>query len=574
MTEETRQKRLQEMEDLAAAMGVEGLSVKQRVDEWRYQIGLLNWSCEDGDCCFDDTLRSALQKAKDLDLSLRTAIGRKKGHTQTVYSLLMDMTGKCNHYPDLKERREELCDSANDVGIRVDGRPSKENVQPPEMYCEHASKAKDIWHQSADGHWQPVRQNTAKDLLNEAGLSPKRGDDGTLSEIEQHMLNVTKECGIDAAMPLAGYPTGLHEVNGQRILVNRSFKLPEPKRGDCCNIMALLDGLFGHDDDQYCCLLLHLKESYRALRAGLKSGSVAVFVCGDIDSGKSLLTECVIAPMLGGRWGSAYKYLSGETKFNDELIHSEVWTIDDGPPFADYTMRRKFGALVKNAVAAGGVACEGKGKGQFTVPLYRRLFVMLNSTDLEVMPTLDDSMRDKFMLLKACPYTPPEGCAPLPTTLERPAYAALLASEIPAFVYEILNADLSFFAERRFGVKAYKHPELMRSLSEASGVEERAIVIQKALFGSGEFTKLDAVELKASAIYEHMLESRLAARVRELFRNHRALASALGELRASVDYGKLFKTRILHGHNLWTVSNDPELVKPVRTKEDEDSEVR
>ncbi|MCL5096350.1 MAG: hypothetical protein M1608_02195 [Candidatus Omnitrophica bacterium] len=160
----------------------------------------------------------------------------------------------------------------------------------------------------------------------------------------------------------------------------------------------LLNGLFAQrrrkqwDFTQVDHLAAMLKLSWLALQRGDQSGAPASFMCGPGDAGKTLFIDDVVVPLFGGRRGSAYNYITGLTSFNDELISSEVWVVDDGPPVGDYTVRRRLASLLKQAVASRNVACHAKGKAQLTVPLYRRLFVALNPEEIENLPPLDDSM--------------------------------------------------------------------------------------------------------------------------------------------------------------------------------------
>ncbi len=110
-----------------------------------------------------------------------------------------------------------------------------------------------------------------------------------------------------------------------------------------------------------------------ALRDGRLSGSTAAFIVGPVGCGKSVLLDHIITPLLGGRKGNAYGYLSGKTNFNDELIGCEVRAIDDGNPFGTLEARKPVCNAIKEGVASGSMWCHPKGVAGFTVPAYRRL---------------------------------------------------------------------------------------------------------------------------------------------------------------------------------------------------------
>lgn len=116
-------------------------------------------------------------------------------------------------------------------------------IELPDLRYDRKSHC--YWLKAADGVWQKIPKETARELLGRAGS-------------------------------LAGYPVGVHEVKGLKILVPHSFRLIEPKEPEesnvCKNISGLIFGLFG---EQATYLLAHLKNSYEALRDGRKTGSAA-----------------------------------------------------------------------------------------------------------------------------------------------------------------------------------------------------------------------------------------------------------------------------------------------------------
>jgi len=178
---------------------------------------------------------------------------------------------------------------------------------------------------------------------------------------------------------------GIHHVNGRRILAPRSFTLIEPKEpkspSDYRHVLAITNGLL-KDEAPY--LKAHQKLSYMALRDGRRSGN-------------------------------AYGFLSGSTNFNDELIACGVHAIDDANPFDTLEARKRFGNAIKEAVASGSMWCHPKGLPGFTVPAYRRLFILANPDDIELMPEISESLMDKIMILQAHKFDMPKDCLPLPS---------------------------------------------------------------------------------------------------------------------------------------------------------------
>lgn len=435
-------------------------------------------------------------------------------------------------------------------------RPSLELGEPPFWYD---GKHHYFWRREKDGvRYVSVTSDRACSLLKRGGLT---------YEAAQALLNgIVTGHVVDIGLSLAGYRAGVHYVNGRRILVPRSFSLIEPRElkspQDFRHIMALVNGLVGEEASY---LLAHLKLDYLALRAGRLSGSTAVFIVGPTDCGKTALLDLVIAPLLGGRKANAYGYLSGKTNFNDELIGCEVHAIDDGNPFDTLEARKRFGNAIKEAVASGSMWCHPKGVAGFTVPAYRRLFILANPDDMELMPELSESLMDKIMILQARNFQMPQGCLALPPWSDvnaRENFAATVRSELPYFIHYLLNWQIpADVTERRFGLVAYKNEEIMGQLKELSNLHEAASVIRTGLFGGGVLK--DTVEVETHELYERLVTSDLVKdRARVLFRNVRALGTTLGRLRRDETYGAFFSYRKSNGESLWKVERQTGIALP------------
>jgi hypothetical protein len=446
--------------------------------------------------------------------------------------------------------REEGNDEA-DQAARKEQKSGSNRADPPFQYD---GKRHCFWAREKDRlRYVSVTSDRAYSILKGTGLK---------ADAVQGILNrVVTSYVVDVGLPLAGYPVGIHNVNGRRILVPRSFTLIEPKEpkspADYRHHLAIINGLL---KDEAAYILVDLKVSYIALRDGRRSGSLAVFIVGPTDCGKTVLLDETIVPVLGGRKGNAYGFLSGRTDFNDELIACEVHAIDDGNPFDTPEARKRFGNAIKEAVASGSMWCHPKGLPGFTVPAYRRLFILANPDDIELMPEISESLMDKIMILEAHKFEMPKDCLPLPSwndTDARERFVATLRSELPYFIHYLLNwripPDLT---DRRFGLVAYKNQRIMDQLKEVSPLHEAASVIQKGVFGSGCYA--ESVEMEAKDVYERLVESEeVKDRAQKLFRNGRALGNMLGRLRRDDTYGKYFSNRDSNGKSLWTITRQP-----------------
>lgn len=575
--------------DLSSVMppNIKGEMFKQEIDETRFCR--LHRQKGHSECNPWDELQKLLKRMVELDLGRDEMVPGLKGTPMTwayylyskLYHLKCDSDEYRSYEPDLgstEQRAATLLKMMNDAGVPKKGvakmvteLPVFHYVAQNRLYCVQAS----------DGQWHLEGKEDAIDRLGSAGISAysKGGD---LSDADRELLRVRNENVVDLMMPLAGYAAGRYEINGYRILVPSSFKLIEPDTtadGGCAHVRALLNGLLNtvptdadgnkikgakEDQTQLNHFLAHLQNSYRDLAAGHKSGSMAVFLVGPKDCGKSLLLNLVVVPLLGDRFADVYLYISGQTSFNDELIRKEVWILDDAPPPSDPAARRRQAGVVKQAVAAGHVAGHGKGLAQVSVALYRRLFVALNEDELENLPMFSEALSDKFMLLKCKSFKMPEDCLPLPVREKQDEFKAQVRSELPAFLGWLMDQDFSKYADRRFGVKPIKDAELMAKNAEASGLDVKYALICKELFT---VMDRDAVEIKASALYLKLMSSKSNAEAaRAVFRNPQSLGLALRELKESATWGPLVSVRLLDGIQRWTIKQEPAVLKEINDR--------
>lgn len=462
---------------------------------------------------------------------------------------------------DVLGAAEYICWRVQERGVLETGVDTTSRAVVPTMYYVRPTGKYAV--AATGGDWQQETEGNVIDRLIRSGVSAVPPGTGMLSEAEEALMNIRDNAPVDVMLALAGYPRGRHEVNGLTILVPKTFHWVQSAYGEeraCKHVIGLINGLFAElcgkqwDYTEVEYVLAYLKESRQALQTGNLSGAQATFMCGPSDAGKSVFIDNVVVPLLGGRQGSAYNYITGASSFNDELISSEVWVMDDGPPVGDYAARRRLASLLKQAVASRNVPCHGKGKAQITVPLYRRLFVALNPEDVENLPPLNESMGDKYMLLKTSRCVMPSDCMALPILADRPKFAAQLRSELPHFAGLLDHLEIKQeLRDRRFGVKCFKHPELVAAAQEVSDLDTKYGVLCEILFHGRE---AEAVELPASEIYMRLMRSVDKEMASQLFRNPRSLAMCLTELRASPKFQHLIRSRILHGTLLWTVTQN------------------
>ena len=155
-------------------------------------------------------------------------------------------------------------------------------------------KTEKYWQQDVVGIWQGAVHGQAMRLCAAAGLSRRPPKGGGLSAAEAHLVQISQEAAIDYAGPLAGYPAGVYNFSGHKILVTRGFKLIEPEEGEWETLKAIVNGMFGPEQKHY--LYATLKYGYEAYR-GMSSQPVPMItLCGPASGDNS--QECA--------WKSAF----------------------------------------------------------------------------------------------------------------------------------------------------------------------------------------------------------------------------------------------------------------------------
>jgi len=307
--------------------------------------------------------------------------------------------------------------------------------------------------------------------------------------MEETLLSIQENNNIRYAGPLAGYPEGVHVIQGKRILVNSGPNLVNPQAGK----WPLLGGIFANmleTDEQlqhfYGWLkfgLEHLRERINnpAGVTGLFPGQ-ALGLIGPKGAAKSL-TQTIITALLGGRCARPFQAMSGGTAFNEDWFEAEHLCIEDESSSTDIRKRTALGSWIKQVTVNEMHRCHPKYQKPIMLPPFWRLTLSLNDDPehLMVLPPLDESLNDKIILLKCDKHDMP---MPTGSPKEKQAFMAALLGELPALVSFLLNewtlpADME---SSRFGVKHYHHPAVVEALSNQSPEQRLLDLIDMQMF--------------------------------------------------------------------------------------------
>jgi hypothetical protein len=270
---------------------------------------------------------------------------------------------------------------------------------------------------------------------------------------------------------IAGYRKGFHTFNGDKFLVTKGPTIIEARQGDGGFVRDFVAKLLGGSDQpQYWNFLAWLQRARRAVLSGKRNQLPALVVAGDAGDGKSLLVE-IVNLSLGGRSASAYKYLSGQTRFNSDLARAELLTVDDDAAARDRSARTQFAQFIKATLFAASVSVEGKGTNSIQCAPVQALMIAVNSDPphhLRVLPELDRTFADKIIILKTCASPLPEGLAGnLPLIKER------VVDALPGFLHGLDELDLTAWRDPKTGrLVCHWNDELVRLIQGLSPEEK------------------------------------------------------------------------------------------------------
>ena len=308
---------------------------------------------------------------------------------------------------------------------------------------------------------QAVSINEAQVMreLKKAGFSQKTSKGKNTSEIDEAILAICNVNRVNDIAPVIFSTKRIVEFNSNRILNTACLCPIQPDSdGDIGKwpfINEWLHQLFANSADQRPTVeyfFAWLQRFYIAVMNHQLTQGQALLLVGPTNKGKSLLSNKVIAALVGG-FSDASEYLSGISQFNKDLARVAAWVVDDTTSAASFQDQLKATELIKRAVANPRMEYMAKYADAMSVPWTGRVIMSLNedANSLSVIPALDSSNRDKIMALrisdKATSSFPPNHVLEDTIEQELPHFARWLLDHQPH--EEIMDGPA------RFGVVSF-----------------------------------------------------------------------------------------------------------------------
>ena len=379
------------------------------------------------------------------------------------------------------------------------------SLQEPPFLCYFDDRKGRYYYADNSERWIGVGIDDLRRELRASGIDGKNEYPKLISPQDRVLRTIQRTKGIDFAGPLAGHFAGFVEMNGARLLVTTSPKLPEPREGDFTTLDKFLREEFGVESDPFGALqnaafCLWAARGWRAIKEGKPLKGHALILAGPAGCGKNILQEKFITPLLGGRAVKAGDYLLGRTEFSGSMFAGESVILTDENGARDIRSRRDFGQRIKNMVANDVQEMHHKGRDSMSVCPRWRLSISVNdeSEHLQTLPPVADAdIKDKVHLLQCYRAEIPAGDD------EFESWLADIISEIPAWLHHCLSLSVpdELREERpRFGTKAFQHPELLERLNSFAPEMHLLVLIDRLLtFGDAFDSDVPSNEWKGSA---------------------------------------------------------------------------
>ncbi len=417
-------------------------------------------------------------------------------------------------------------------------------IKLPQVYYDGSS----YYVPDNSGGWVTVDRQSLAQYLISLGFDPKKGDDEPQSQINAVIVRIQTEHNVDYCGPVAGYPAGLHRMNGHKILVTSSPSFIAPQPGEFPLLLQILTNLLGAAQLPY--FYGWLKTAIEMYRSRIWRPGQVLALCGPVGSGKGLL-RLLITCLLGGRVATPHSFMTGRTIFNSDMIGAETLAIEDQTESVDIRARRHFGAAIKNITVNRDQRCEGKGRDAVMVPPLWRLIVSMNdeAERVQVLPPLDGDIADKIMLFKVA-------CHPMPMPTDTPeewaAFEAALKAELPMLVRFLDGWEIpDQMRSSRYGVTHFHNRDIAAMLSSTAPETQLFEVIHEELFDndaredtwSGTAAQLEAILTDEGA--------RFSSRTKKLLSYGNACGTYLGRLEKQ---GAGVASKTVNGITVWTVT--------------------
>lgn len=340
------------------------------------------------------------------------------------------------------------------------------------------------WWGNGEGLWTPRSKEDSVMHLKNRGMSGKTSGKETISEAEKVLVAVQDARTVDYAAPVLFEAGDLVMVNGDRVLNISRREVTQPAAKATIEdfpwiwefVNKIWDDFSVDGLNQRDFFLAWLKRLWKSgYNRHLAQGQMLV-IAGGAGQGKTFLNRCIIGGAMGGSI-DASSLLQGESNFNKQACEVAIWRIDDGTSQATASGAMRFAETLKRHVANPTAQYHPKFRDALELPWMGRIVITCNTDpdSLSIIPALDNTMKDKVILLKFRDDWKPSFSTKNEENEER------VAAELPYFLRWLHDWETPDACRDphnpRYGIKAIHHPEMLRAAREGSSAHS----VQEAL---------------------------------------------------------------------------------------------
>jgi hypothetical protein len=440
---------------------------------------------------------------------------------------------------------------------------------PPEVmgaYAEERSDGRSVFWIPVEYGYSPANEtNLRRWLITKGFIQPGRGSRG---QFETVIMKILEKSRVQSAMTIAGCQPGVIKSNGRSVLVTRGPEVIEPDASRPFDeLRQIIHGVLGDDPEQIFYFEHWLRIGYLAVKNYSPCVGQALAIAGPRECGKTLL-QMIITQVLGGREANPWPWMNGKTHFNHDFIAAEHLQFGDEIGDMSASARRNLAAKIKGLVANPSQRLEAKGKDAMVVAPFWRISMTVNDEPeyLAVIPPLDESVKDKIMLLKASPA--PFLKSPVWMDMERKQRIALVRDQLPGYLAHLLALPPIPTALRngRTGIKSYHNAELATLLSAVSnegGLLELVDLLifkddsleTKDGFWTGTGTELEGALYNRCARYETDMRKTIS----KVLSFPSAAGSFLNRLSQGVQRDRVIR-KTVNGKHIYKITTDKKYV--------------
>lgn len=328
-------------------------------------------------------------------------------------------------------------------------------------------------------HKKEVRMYTRTELMSKLKQMGMKNQDAFALLAEQqsdYKTHVVLPRHDAERIPL--HPGGYQLIGDTPWFLQKDSSPLKAEPGDCSAVLREICRMFGNEAPL---LLGWLKGAYirqlnYAAEARGKSApyrkvaSQTLAIAGDPGTGKThVLLDIIVVGLLGCYTNMPAAWLTGDSRFNDWALDSNIWVADDGVSLQSMQKRKYAATILKNAGYSSKLTIECKNKAVINLPYpCERIFVVnLQDYALRALPAYEEN-QDKYLFLH---NSGPSGLADewggdydrmkQELTATMPAFAHFLLHE-----YQLPEWTVTDTKHHTVADWGYMSPSVLKALSE------------------------------------------------------------------------------------------------------------